>query len=184
MMAEKMYRKSVQIDPRSQRAHINLIVYLSEHGKHTHISMAVNFLFLMRFFAWKCVKLICYFPFSPNTGTQDELMAAIDSANLTLSDNLPVLSTIANALTRINFDFERVERLYHHILKLDPRNFLAHVQLSIQYQKRDQPKKAIKHYKKARNLNPTFQIKDEKFIKFMEKWEAAFATSQEQKKTT
>lgn len=31
-MAEKMYRKSVQIEPRSQRANINLIVYLSEHG--------------------------------------------------------------------------------------------------------------------------------------------------------
>lgn len=31
-MAEKMYRKGIKIDPRSQRAHINLIVYLSEHG--------------------------------------------------------------------------------------------------------------------------------------------------------
>lgn len=108
-------------------------------------------------------------------------MAAIDNANLTMSDNVPVLSAIASALTRINFDFDRVERLYHRILKLDPQNFLAHVQLSIQYQKRNQPKKAIKHYKKARNLNPTIQIKDEKFIKFMEKWEAAFEIASQEK---
>lgn len=33
-MAEKMYRKSIKIEPQSQRAHINLIVYLSEHGKY------------------------------------------------------------------------------------------------------------------------------------------------------
>lgn len=33
-MAEKMYRKGLEINPRSQRAHINLIVYLSEHGKN------------------------------------------------------------------------------------------------------------------------------------------------------
>lgn len=34
-MAEHMYRKGVKVDPRSYRAHINLIVYLSEHGKYT-----------------------------------------------------------------------------------------------------------------------------------------------------
>lgn len=119
-------------------------------------------------------------------GTQDELMAAIDNANLTMSNNVPVLSAIASALTRINFDFERVERLYQHILKLDPRNFLAHVQLSIQYQRRNQSKKAIKHYKRARNLNPKFQIKDEKFNDFMQKWEATFAPAADksQKKIT
>lgn len=42
-MAEHMYRKGVEIDPLSYRAHINLIVYLSEHGKqkkqyHSNIS--------------------------------------------------------------------------------------------------------------------------------------------------
>lgn len=33
-MAEYMYRKGVKIDPHSYRAHINWIVYLSEHGKY------------------------------------------------------------------------------------------------------------------------------------------------------
>lgn len=35
-MAEHMYRKGVEIDPLSYRAHINLIVYLSEHGNHNN----------------------------------------------------------------------------------------------------------------------------------------------------
>lgn len=34
-MAEYMYRKGVEIDPHSYRTHINLIVFLSEHGKYT-----------------------------------------------------------------------------------------------------------------------------------------------------
>lgn len=33
-MAEYMYRKGVEIDPHSYRTHINLIVFLSEHGKY------------------------------------------------------------------------------------------------------------------------------------------------------
>lgn len=118
-------------------------------------------------------------------GTQDELMAAIDNANLTMSNNIPVLTAIASALTRINFDFERVERLYQRILKLDPLNFLAHVHLSIQYQKRNQPKKAMHHYDQARSLNQNFQIKDKKYLDFMEKWEATFANAgKSQKKNT
>lgn len=113
-------------------------------------------------------------------------MAAIDNANLTMSNNVPVLSAIASALTRINFDFERVERLYQRILQLDPHNFIAHVQLSIQYQRRNQPKKAIKHYQQARSLNQQFQIKDEKYIEFIQKWEASFAQAADKskKKTT
>lgn len=42
-MAEKMYRKSVQIEPRSQRAHINLIVYLSEHGEFCTFAYLITF---------------------------------------------------------------------------------------------------------------------------------------------
>lgn len=38
-MAEKMYRKGIEIDPRSQRAHINLIVFLSEHGEYFFVFM-------------------------------------------------------------------------------------------------------------------------------------------------
>lgn len=38
-MAEYMYRKGVKTDPLSYRAHINLIVYLSEHGKTANISL-------------------------------------------------------------------------------------------------------------------------------------------------
>lgn len=36
-MAEQMYRKGVKVDPRSYRAHINLIVYLSEHGEYKNL---------------------------------------------------------------------------------------------------------------------------------------------------
>lgn len=42
-MAEHMYRKGVKVDPRSYRAHINLIVYLSEHGKYKHIVESILF---------------------------------------------------------------------------------------------------------------------------------------------
>lgn len=95
-------------------------------------------------------------------------MAAIDNAKLTMFDNVPVLMAIAKTLSRINFEFDRIEKLYHRVLGLDPKNVMAHGQLSIQYQKNNQPEKAIHHYNKARELNPTFQIKEPRFVEFME----------------
>lgn len=97
-------------------------------------------------------------------------MAAIDNAKLHMFDNVPVLMAIATALSRINFDFERIETLYHRVLEIDPNNVLAHGQLSIQYQKRNQPEMAIQHYNKARSLNPSFEIKDPRFIESMKLW--------------
>lgn len=95
-------------------------------------------------------------------------MAAIDNAKLTMFDNVPVLMAIAKTLSRINFGFDRIEKLYHRVLELDPKNVMAHGQLSIQYQKNNQPEKAIRHYNKARELHPTFQIKEPRFVEFME----------------
>lgn len=104
------------------------------------------------------------------TGTQDELMAAIDNAKLNMFDNVPVLMAIARALSRINFDFERIEKLFHRVLEIEPKNIMAHGQLAIQYQKRNRPEMAIQHYNKARELNPSFEIKDPKFAESMRKW--------------
>lgn len=100
-------------------------------------------------------------------------MAAIDNANITMFDNVPVLSAIASALSRINFDTERVERISKRIIELDAKNLMAHGQLAIHYHKRNKTKLAIKHYKKARSINPTFQVKDERFAAFIETWKAA-----------
>lgn len=41
-MAEQMYRKGLEIDPRSHRSHINLIVLLSEHGKRKILSLDLS----------------------------------------------------------------------------------------------------------------------------------------------
>lgn len=163
-MAEKMYRKGVQIDPRSHRSHINLIVYLSEHGKSVTELLCFNnycVVIIFKFFVF------IFFIQKNNLGTFDELMAAIDNAKLHMYDNVPVLMAIAKVLTRINFEFERIEQLFHRILEIDPKNFMAHGHLALQYQKRNQPKKAIEHYKKARDLNPSFEIKDERFIEIL-----------------
>lgn len=101
------------------------------------------------------------------SGTQDELMAAIDNAKLNMFDNVPVLMAIANTLSRKNFDFERIKKLYKRVLEIDPKNAMAHGYLSSQYLKRNQTKLAIQHYNKARKLNPEFEIQDEKYMKFV-----------------
>lgn len=154
-MAEQMYRKGVQIDPRSHRSHINLIVFLSEQGKSR-----------TKILTSKCFHILLVY-LSQCSGTYDELMAAIDYAKLHMYDNVPVLIAIAKALSRINFEFEHIEKLYHRILDIDPKNFMAYGHLALQYQRRNQPKLAIEHYKRARDLNPSFEIKDERFIQFI-----------------
>lgn len=105
-------------------------------------------------------------------GTENELMNAIDNANMTMFDNVPVLSAIAGALTRINFDADRLEKLFKRIVELDDKNIMAHSQLAIHYYRRNKLKLAIKYYKKMRKINPTFQTKDERFNKFIEKWKS------------
>lgn len=99
-------------------------------------------------------------------------MSAIDNANITMFDNVPVLSAIASALSRINFDAERVVKIFKRIIELDAKNLMAHGQLAIHYHKRNKTKLAIKHYKKARSINPTFQVKDQRFAAFVEAWKA------------
>lgn len=63
-MAEKMYRKSVQIEPRSQRANINLIVYLSEHGKYGALLLLLLFIYFKHFFEIDQKNLFKHFIFS------------------------------------------------------------------------------------------------------------------------
>lgn len=101
------------------------------------------------------------------SGTQDELMAAIDNAKLNMFDNAPVLMAIANTLSRKNFDFDRIKKLYKRVLEIDPKNAMAHGYLSWQYLKQNQTKLAIQYYNKARKLNPSFEIRDEKFVKML-----------------
>lgn len=81
-------------------------------------------------------------------GTLDELMEAIEQADLHMYDNVPVLMAIAKVLSKINFDFDRIEKLYHRVLEIDPNNFAAHKRLAIEYLKRNQSEMAIKHLKK------------------------------------
>lgn len=85
------------------------------------------------------------------SGTLDELLKAIDQADLHMYDNVPVLMSIAKVLTKINFDFERIEKLYHRVLEIEPNNFVAHKQLATEYLKRNRSDIAIKHLKKTRH---------------------------------
>lgn len=41
-MAEYMYRKGVELDPHSYRAHINLLIYLSEHGNIQNMNLLLK----------------------------------------------------------------------------------------------------------------------------------------------
>lgn len=111
-MAEQMYRKGVLIEPRSHRAHINLLYFLSRHG------------------------------------TTDQLFAAIEQAEQHMYDNVPVLIATAKVLSKINFNFQRIEKLYHRVLEIEPSNVVAHEQLATEYLKRNQSEMAIKHLKK------------------------------------
>lgn len=97
-------------------------------------------------------------------------MDAIDDANITMFDNIPVLSAIAGALTRINSDADRVEKIFKRIIELESTNLNAHGQLAIHYHKRNKTKLAIKYYKKARTINPTFRVRDERFAEFIKMW--------------
>lgn len=76
-------------------------------------------------------------------------MAAIDQADLHMYDNVPVLITIAKVLSKIDFDFKRIEKLYYRILEIEPNNFVANKRLATEYLKRNQTEMAIKHLKKA-----------------------------------
>lgn len=66
-------------------------------------------------------------------------------------DNVPVLMAIAKVLSKINFNFERIEKLFHRVLEIEPNNFVAHKQLATEYLKRNQSEMAIKHLKKSQN---------------------------------
>lgn len=103
-------------------------------------------------------------------GTVDELMSAIDNANFHLYENVPVLMSIAQALSKVNFDFERIERLYNRILELEPKNVKAHGQLAVQYQRRNKPKLALKHFKRAREIYPNFEVNDDNFNNFLQRY--------------
>lgn len=111
-MAEYMYRKGVKIDPRSHRAHINLLYFLSRHG------------------------------------TVDQLFEAIEQAELYMYDNVSVLIATAKVLSKINFNFEKIEKLYNRVLEIEPNNIAAHEQLATEYLKRNQSELAINHLKK------------------------------------
>lgn len=76
-------------------------------------------------------------------------MEAIEKADLHMYDNVPVLIAIAKVLSKINFDFERIEKLYHRVLEIEPNNFVAHKRLATEYLRRNQSEMAIKHLKKA-----------------------------------
>ena len=89
--------------------------------------------------------------FNSYLGTLDELLETIELAHLHMHDNVPVLMAITKVLTKINFDFEKVEKLYHRILEIEPNNVVAHERLATEYLKRNQSEMAIKHLKKSRN---------------------------------
>lgn len=86
-----------------------------------------------------------------NLGTLDELLEATEQANLHMYDNVPVLIAITKVLSKINYNFVRIEKLYHRILEIEPNNVLAHERLATEYLKRNQTEMAIKHLKKSRN---------------------------------
>lgn len=76
-------------------------------------------------------------------------MEAIQQADLHMYDNVPVLIAIAKVLSKVNFDFERIEKLYHRVIEIEPNNFVAHKRLATEYLRRNQSEMAIKHLKKA-----------------------------------
>lgn len=81
-------------------------------------------------------------------------------------NNVPVLMAMAKALSKINFQYKEIERLYNRVTKIDYTNVEAHEYLALALQKRNQTKRAFAHYKKARKINPTFNIEDEEFNAF------------------
>lgn len=93
------------------------------------------------------------------TGTEEDLMGAIDNATMNMFDNVPVLMKIAWALAKINFDAERVQKMYERVLKIDPQNVMAHELLAKQYEKQDQSELAMWHYKMARDLTRHSKVK-------------------------
>lgn len=84
------------------------------------------------------------------SGTLDELLEAIELADLHMCDNVPVLMAIARVLSKINFNFERIEKLYKRVLEIEPNNAVAHERLATEYLRRNQSKMAMQHLKKAR----------------------------------
>lgn len=76
-------------------------------------------------------------------------MDAIEQADLHMYDNVPVLIAIAKVLSKFDFDFKRIEKLYHRVLEIEPNNFVAHKRLASEYLKRNQTHLAIKHLRKA-----------------------------------
>lgn len=89
--------------------------------------------------------------FNTYLGTLDELLKAIEYAHLHMHDNVPVLMAITKVLSKLNFDFKDIEKLYHRILEIEPNNVVAHERLAREYLKRNQSEMALKHLKKSRN---------------------------------
>lgn len=90
-------------------------------------------------------------------GSVDELFAAIEEADLHMHANVPVLIATAKVLSKIDYNFQRIEKLYHRVLEIDPNNSVAHEQLATEYLKRNQSKLAIKHLKK--NIKAAIKMK-------------------------
>lgn len=124
----------------------------------------------------KCIKIaptikrshIALITLLSDYGTQNERMDAINNANHFLPDDISVLTLITEELLKMNNDLKMVENICKHILKLEPKQFSAHIHLAIVYQRLNIPEKSIEYYEMVQRKRPGFHIKDQDFNRFLE----------------
>lgn len=93
-------------------------------------------------------------------GNKNQLIEAIKNGLGALSNDIPMLSMIGDTLMRLDYDLRGVEKLYLHIISLEAKHFVSHVQLAIIYQRLDMPELAIEYITKVQSMQPTFRIND------------------------
>lgn len=150
-MAEKMFRKAIDINPLSQRARVNLIRLLSEHGNFRKIIL----------YSTHAKHIIII------VGTREEALQACADAEHHLLNNVAVMMTVADVFTKIDYNFERIEKIYLRIISIEPRNYLVHAKLATLYKKENNIKKALKYYKKAIELNSEFKVTNQEYLNFL-----------------
>lgn len=90
---------------------------------------------------------------------------------------MPVLMTIANVFARKNYKFERIEKLYEQIFKLDPLNYVASGQLAHMYHRRNDTSNALKYYKRAIDVHPQFEFTNQYFMDFRKAFSEQFKSA-------
>lgn len=155
-LADSAYQKALALEPLNPDAMSNFITFLSLYGKwnvsRTSFGKTIHSIFIV--FA----------------GTEQRLIGTIDLAIQAHRSNPKVLLIIAKALQRVNYDFDRIEAVYHTIIPLDPQNPDIFGKLGVEYYKRNRARDAVLSYRRALDINPAYEVNNEKFVMFVNDW--------------